>query len=206
MIGIYKITSPTGKVYIGQSRDIEHRWKTHKWKGARSNKDAKYPLYLSMNKHGVDSHAFEVVEQCTFVELNIRERYWQDYYNVLKDGLNGTLQAAEGIPKIYSQAARDAVSQNSKKLVHTDETKAILAKHAKERWTGIPKTEQHKRNISASKTGQKKGPMSQEDKLSKSIAAKSQRVASREKCEWCDKIYDKANMSKHLKKEHNIKK
>ena len=29
MIGIYKITSPSGKVYIGQSIDIERRWKKY---------------------------------------------------------------------------------------------------------------------------------------------------------------------------------
>jgi predicted GIY-YIG superfamily endonuclease len=32
MIGIYKITSPSGKVYIGQSWDIYDRWKKHKQK------------------------------------------------------------------------------------------------------------------------------------------------------------------------------
>lgn len=28
--GIYKIISPTGKIYIGQSIDIEKRWKAYK--------------------------------------------------------------------------------------------------------------------------------------------------------------------------------
>ena len=30
MIGIYKITSPSGKIYIGQSKDIEKRFKAYK--------------------------------------------------------------------------------------------------------------------------------------------------------------------------------
>lgn len=29
MIGIYKITSPSGKVYIGQSVNIKERFKSH---------------------------------------------------------------------------------------------------------------------------------------------------------------------------------
>ncbi len=29
VVGIYKITSPSGKVYIGQSVDIEKRFKTY---------------------------------------------------------------------------------------------------------------------------------------------------------------------------------
>lgn len=30
MIGIYKITSPSNRIYIGQSIDIEARWKSYK--------------------------------------------------------------------------------------------------------------------------------------------------------------------------------
>ena len=30
MTGIYKITSPTGRIYIGQSVDIYYRWNDYK--------------------------------------------------------------------------------------------------------------------------------------------------------------------------------
>ena len=30
---------------------------------------------------------FEIIEQCILTQLNERERYWQDYYDVL--GING---------------------------------------------------------------------------------------------------------------------
>ncbi len=48
MIGIYKITSPTNKIYIGQSWTIEKREKAY---GAKSCK--KQPkLYFSINNMG----------------------------------------------------------------------------------------------------------------------------------------------------------
>lgn len=46
-VGIYKITNNiNNKCYIGQSRNIEKRWRDHKY----SNLD--YPLYRAFRKYG----------------------------------------------------------------------------------------------------------------------------------------------------------
>ena len=83
MIGIYKITSPSNRIYIGQSIDIELRWLKHK------SSNLKTKLCNSFKKYGFENHIFEVLEQCNIELLNDRERYWQDFYNVLsKNGLN----------------------------------------------------------------------------------------------------------------------
>ena len=202
MIGIYKITSPTNKVYIGQSRDIEKRWIDHKRRGNRKNIDAKYPLYISMYKHGVDTHTMEVIEECSFEELNNRERYWQDYYNVIKEGLNAKLQEASGMPRVYSKEVRANISAKSKRLRHTEETKKKISIGISKAMKGVKKTEAHRKAISLSRIGVKRGPMSNEDKLKKSEAAKRQRAASRRPCDICGKVYDKANMVKHLNRAH----
>ncbi len=88
MIGIYKITSPSGRIYIGQSVECETRWKQYIHTGVRQTK-----LYRSFEKHGKDLHTFEVIEECSVEDLNTRERYWQDFYNVLEEGLNCRLTA-----------------------------------------------------------------------------------------------------------------
>jgi group I intron endonuclease len=85
MIGIYKITSPNGKVYIGQSVDMESREKQY---SRLDNCKQQIRLYRSLVKYGYSNHIFEVVEECRIEELNTRERYWQDFYNVLEEGLN----------------------------------------------------------------------------------------------------------------------
>lgn len=55
--GIYKIVSPSGKVYIGQSFQIEKRWASYRNGYAR-----KQPaLYASFNKYGVGCHHFEIL-------------------------------------------------------------------------------------------------------------------------------------------------
>jgi group I intron endonuclease len=85
MIGIYKITSPSGKIYIGQSTRLEERKKSYK----RLECTGQTRLYRSLLKYSFSEHIFEIIEECTIGDLNIRERYWQDYYGVLsKKGLN----------------------------------------------------------------------------------------------------------------------
>jgi group I intron endonuclease len=90
MIGIYKITSPTGRVYVGQSVDCESRWKNYSGTCKSQTK-----LYRSFNKYGIHEHTFEIIEECLQSNLNSRERYWQEHYNVLEEGLNCRLQATD---------------------------------------------------------------------------------------------------------------
>jgi group I intron endonuclease len=87
MIGIYKITAPDGKVYIGQTKNSAYRFFNYRTPN-RTNRN--HPrLHPSFDKYGVDNHVFEMVEECAIEMLNIRERYWQDFYDVLGDnGMN----------------------------------------------------------------------------------------------------------------------
>lgn len=87
MIGIYKITSPSGKIYIGQSKNIESRWIDY-----RQNRVGKKQLKLvnSFKKYGVQNHVFETVCECDFDELNDKEVYYISFYQSFntKHGLN----------------------------------------------------------------------------------------------------------------------
>ena len=51
---IYKITSPSGKVYIGQSRNLIKRLRDYK---CRDN-SKQIRLNESFRKHGVENHKF----------------------------------------------------------------------------------------------------------------------------------------------------
>lgn len=57
MIGIYKITAPDKRVYIGQSRKVETRWRAYK----TLNCEKQYGIYNSLKRHGVDAHEFEML-------------------------------------------------------------------------------------------------------------------------------------------------
>jgi hypothetical protein len=94
MMGIYKITSPTNKIYIGQSTNIENR----KYYYASIKCDKQPKLYNSLVKYGWEQHIFEVIEECNLEQLNEREIYWGQYYDVLgENGLNLRLGDANGL-------------------------------------------------------------------------------------------------------------
>lgn len=84
MIGIYKITSPNGRVYIGQSVNIENRFSHYK----RLDCKGQVKLFKSLKKHGCDAHTFEIIEECSVESLSDREGFWKDFYNTISKGLN----------------------------------------------------------------------------------------------------------------------
>lgn len=85
MIGIYKITNKeTGKSYIGQSNDIERRFKEHKTKGEES----RIPVDLAIKKYGQNHFLYEVLEECSIEELNEKEQFQIDKYDTYENGYN----------------------------------------------------------------------------------------------------------------------
>ena len=85
MIGIYKIISPVGKIYIGQSLDIYKRWEYYKRLACKKQPK----VYNSLVKYGSKNHMFEILEECDEILLDEREIYWGNHYSVLKEnGLN----------------------------------------------------------------------------------------------------------------------
>jgi len=77
MIGIYKITNPKGKFYIGSSNNIERRWKQYQSLDCKSQKK----IYSSLVKHGTLNHQFEVLIECEEEELLLWEQYCIDMLN-----------------------------------------------------------------------------------------------------------------------------
>ena len=92
MTGIYKITNPAGKIYIGQSINIQRRFKSY----FNLNCKKQIKLFNSLKKYGVENHIFETVCICTKEELNDKERHYQDLYLVISgNGLNCILTVLE---------------------------------------------------------------------------------------------------------------
>lgn len=130
MIGIYKITSPTKKVYIGQSINIEKRFNYYK----RLNCKQQIRLYNSFLKYGVDKHKFEILCECSIEELNEKERYYQDAFSAIdKNGLNCMLTKSYCRSGKMSEESRKKMSElrkGNKNMLgkrHSDETKIKLS-------------------------------------------------------------------------------
>lgn len=178
--GIYKITNPSNKVYIGQSKNIIERFKGYKKLYGKTNRQIK--LYNSIKKYGFENHIFEIIEECIFDNLNTRERYWQDYYDVTsKNGLNLLLVNTNEKPRIYSKETRDRMSIGAKnKNYPSEETRRKISesnrgkKHSVETkrklsiaHKGKIITEEHRKNLVISHLG-KVLPLETREKMSRS--------------------------------------
>jgi group I intron endonuclease len=87
MIGIYKITNPENKIYIGLSKNIELRWKSYKSKSGMAKNSS---FKLSLDKYKYEEHTFEIIEEVVNDNklLREREKYWINYYQSNINGLN----------------------------------------------------------------------------------------------------------------------
>ena len=123
--GIYKITSPTGKIYVGQSVNIHKRWSKYK----RLECINQRRLYNSFQKHGVKNHIFEIIEECEKENLNKKERHYQDLYNVLDKGLNLTLTNDENGYKVITEETRLKIKLSRLGTKHSDESIEKMKKY-----------------------------------------------------------------------------
>lgn len=82
---VYKITNTvTNYFYIGSSKDVKRRWAAHKrpseWKKQPNN-----PLYLDMQKYGIDKFEFQILEEVEPEQLKESEQQFieklQPIYN-----------------------------------------------------------------------------------------------------------------------------
>ena len=90
LCGIYKIVNLiNNKVYVGQSKNIFERWKTHirvstkdlETCGPTVKKDANLPIHLAIRKYGVNNFSFIILELCDDILLDEKEKYYIRIYN-----------------------------------------------------------------------------------------------------------------------------
>jgi group I intron endonuclease len=107
MVGIYKITSPSGKIYIGQSQDIKLRFYYYSIVSCFRQRR----LYYSLKKYGSENHIFEIIEECSIDELSKKERYYQELYDAVgRNGLNCIYQGTDEKRKIISDEMKRKIS------------------------------------------------------------------------------------------------
>lgn len=129
--GIYKITSPSGKIYIGQAIDINRRKRQYSTNKIKLKDQPK--LYNSVIKYGFNSHLFEIIEECSVQELNIRERYWQEHYKSVENGLNCIYTGTDILPAIYSKERNKKVSKSLIKAKYHSKVGVKLSRN-KQKW------------------------------------------------------------------------
>ncbi len=85
-ITIYKITSPSGKNYVGRTNNFVQRINEHKSNATRDNRRTyNFPIYKAIRKYGWDNMKSIELAKCTESEMADLELFYIYKY----DGFNG---------------------------------------------------------------------------------------------------------------------
>jgi group I intron endonuclease len=183
-IGIYKITNPKGKIYIGQTTNIKKRFNSYKKLYLNANQQPK--IYRSLKKYGSKNHIFEIIEKCTLEQLNEREIFWGLKFNVLnsKTGLNLKLGNGRGF---CSEETKQKMSKSHLGKIISKEHKEKL-KNTYKNMSKEKKEERSNKISKATKGISKKSPMSgkkhkeyTKQKMSKSHLGKKRTEETKQK-------------------------
>lgn len=181
MIAIYKITSPTNKVYIGQSWDIKAR--VGKYEGLHCSRQPK--IYASLVKYGWSNHLFEIVHELPKdvtqeVLDNYEMLYMATYKNCGVELMNLTDGGSYGKP--------------------SEETKAKMSNVRK----GMKFSKSHIENMRVSKIGNKNmlGKRHTKESIKKMVDAK----LNKPQPEGCSKGWFKKGQSNPYAKNSEVRK
>lgn len=193
MAAIYKITSPTGKIYIGQSWHIVRRLQTYK----RLECKNQHKLYNSLVNHGIDAHNIEVIyEFPDDISQEVLDSYeifyWNQFIEAGYDMLNLKEPGSRGRDSeeirqkkslarkgkspsqawLDSRRGRKLTSEHIENLkkakaVISEETRRKMseAKKGKPSWNkGKKASEEHRKKLSTMRKGVKRGPYKSKNK------------------------------------------
>lgn len=94
MVGIYKITSPSNNLYIGQSRDICKRWSRYKDIKSYQRQPS---IFRSFKKYGINSHKFEVICELPYdITQDVLDEYEKLYMSAYRECGGILLNIKEG--------------------------------------------------------------------------------------------------------------
>lgn len=157
--GIYCLKNTIdSRCYVGSAQKLNYRLWNHKHrlvKGTHANKI----LQNFVNKYGISTIYFEILESVDINNLIEREQYYIDF---LKPEFNILPKAGSSAGTIMSEEQKLKISKNRTGILHTEDTK----KRISERMKGVPKSKEHSIKVGLKHKG-KIISQEQRDKISK---------------------------------------
>ena len=153
MRGIYAIIhNLTGASYVGQSIDIEFRWRMHR-NALRVARHDNVHLQRAWTKDGEAAFEFVVVEECAADDCTDREQFWLDRFREAGSVYNLGLCANptwKGRTHSAESRARMSKARRGKHLppISMEHRERIGAAQR-----GVPKSAEHRAKLSAANKG-----------------------------------------------------
>ena len=127
LCGIYKITNNVnGKVYIGQSINIEARWKDH-INTLNRNISHSVLLQRAWNKYGQENFSFEILELCSEDMLDDVEIKYIEFYDACRNGYN--IESGGNKNKCMSESTKQKLREKAKERLSDPTKNPMYDKH-----------------------------------------------------------------------------
>lgn len=161
---IYKLTSPSGKMYIGKAKDFNLRMNQHR---RYAEQGKLFPLYKAIRYYGWDVFQKEIIDTAeTIEELNEKEKYWIAKYNtyLTEFGYNCTPGGDGGavrLGKKNSLEHRQRISEGLKGRKYSEETRQKMSTSHKGQpsaWKGQKASKELRQHLSDAHKGHKHSP------------------------------------------------
>ena len=134
---------PTGKKYIGQTKNERARREHHKYM-VRSGRGRKRKFYKAVEKYGWENFIYGVIEQCDVSLLGKKEVNYISEYNTFKCGYNSTLGGDGKFGWKHTKETKEKIGKSNTGKFRSEETKKKLSDIHKNK----PLSEENKKNIS----------------------------------------------------------
>lgn len=151
---IYKLTSPSGKIYIGQTiKTLKYRFRHHCYSAFNKNShNNSTPLSMAIRKYGKKKWSKEIIDRATTIdELNKKETYWITHFNTI-DRMIGYNCNTGGDSYIPNEDTRKKISIGNRGKKTSIEAK-LKMRNAK---LGTTLSIEHRKKIGISLSGRKK--------------------------------------------------
>jgi group I intron endonuclease len=169
--GIYTITSPSGKQYVGSAVSFKARWRVHR-RHLRQGAHHCLSLQRAFNKYGEDALVFSKIAFCAKEDLIAREQEQIDarsrsklYNSYMTAGSAlGTKHGPEFGEKcrqrmlgsVQSEETKARRAESHKGQKRSAETRAKMSEAQRGIRTGRKLTDEHKANIATGNKGKKR--------------------------------------------------
>lgn len=195
MTGIYCFKNlVNGKVYIGQSVNIQRRYKQHL--SNINNLKHQEAIYLALRKYGVENFSFEILKECDINNLSKFEQYYISKYDAYGcNGYNETVGGEGSIGYKHTKESKEKMSASRKGRIVNEEWKQHMRDSSTHHtpWNKDKKlSEEHKEKISNSLSGHKH-TIDSKEKMSKNSVCKKAVICNGEHFDSvveCAKYYD----------------
>lgn len=159
LVGIYKITSPNGSIYIGQTRNFTNRIKAYRTLSIKNQKH----IYNSIKKYGWENHVFDVIlyteNYISSIKLLGLERSFYLHYKKIGAKLMNCRLPGANYGHSEKTKKKIGLSNSGKlngiRLSDERRKKISLALIGNKRRLGCRITDNHKMAISEKNTGRK---------------------------------------------------